>query len=184
MLLSTITYSQDYELYTGIALHERSDIKVGYLIGANFIIKTKQGREYLNNIIFGIEHSGYAGSRNTMSSTNNNNSESNCECEVNDMSFSRDYTISYRHLIRGITINMGVEIKDNWYLTVNVNTEILTIMKDITWELKNLDSLKEYIFDELIGEHKNTKDINEAINRYAERYHEMQLKLLNKKPTS
>lgn len=51
-------------------------------------------------------------------------------------------------------------------------------MKDITWELKNLDSLKEYIFDELIGEHKNTKDINEAINKYAERYYEMQLKLL------
>ena len=51
-------------------------------------------------------------------------------------------------------------------------------MEDITWELKNLDSLKEYIFDELIGEHKNTKDIDEAINRYAERYHEMQLKLL------
>ena len=51
-------------------------------------------------------------------------------------------------------------------------------MEDTTWELKNLDSLKEYIFDELIGEHKNTKDINEAINTYAERYHEMQLKLL------
>jgi len=48
-------------------------------------------------------------------------------------------------------------------------------MEDINWELKNLDSLKEYIFDELIGEHKNTKDINEAINRYAERYHEMQI---------
>ena len=52
-------------------------------------------------------------------------------------------------------------------------------MEDITWELKNLDSLKEYIFDELIGEHKNTKCIDEAINRYAERYHEMQLKLLD-----
>jgi len=51
-------------------------------------------------------------------------------------------------------------------------------MEDVTWELKNLDSLKEYIFDELIGEHKNTKDINEAINIYAERYHEIQLKLL------
>jgi hypothetical protein len=51
-------------------------------------------------------------------------------------------------------------------------------MEDITWDLKNLDSLKEYIFDELIGEHKNKKDINEAINRYAERYHEMQLKIL------
>ena len=51
-------------------------------------------------------------------------------------------------------------------------------MKDITWELKNLDSLKEYIFDELIGEHKNTNDINEAINKYAESYNEMKLKLL------
>jgi replication initiation and membrane attachment protein DnaB len=51
-------------------------------------------------------------------------------------------------------------------------------MEDITWELKNLDSLKEYIFNELIVEHKNTNDINKAINRYAERYHEMQLKLL------
>jgi hypothetical protein len=51
-------------------------------------------------------------------------------------------------------------------------------MEDITWELKNLDSLKEYIFNELIVEHKNTNDINKAINTYAERYHEMQLKLL------
>jgi hypothetical protein len=51
-------------------------------------------------------------------------------------------------------------------------------MEDITWELKNLDSLKKYIFDELIGEQKNTKDINEAINTYAEAYHKMQLKLL------
>lgn len=51
-------------------------------------------------------------------------------------------------------------------------------MKNIDWELKNLDSLKEYIFDDLIGKHPNTSDINEAINTYAERYHEMKLKLL------
>ena len=50
--------------------------------------------------------------------------------------------------------------------------------KDIVWELKNLDSLKEYIFKELIGEHKNNKDIDKAINTYAERYHEIRLKLL------
>jgi hypothetical protein len=51
-------------------------------------------------------------------------------------------------------------------------------MKDIDWELKNLDSLKELIFVELIGEHPNTADINKAINTYAEAYHEMKLKLL------
>ena len=33
-------------------------------------------------------------------------------------------------------------------------------MKNIDWELKNLDSLKEYIFDDLIGKHPNTSDIN------------------------
>ncbi len=52
-------------------------------------------------------------------------------------------------------------------------------MKNIDWELKNLDSLKEFIFDDLIGEHPNSSDINEAINTYAERYHEMKLKLLD-----
>jgi hypothetical protein len=51
-------------------------------------------------------------------------------------------------------------------------------MVDIRFELKNLDSLKEYIFDELIGKHKNAEYINEAINKYAESYHEMKLKLL------
>jgi len=39
-------------------------------------------------------------------------------------------------------------------------------MEDITWELNNLDSLKEYIFGDLIGEHKNKEDINEAIKIY------------------
>ena len=49
-------------------------------------------------------------------------------------------------------------------------------MSDISWDLKNLDSLKQYIFEELIGEHKNAEDINQAINTYAERFHEMKLK--------
>tara|TARA_R110002051_G_C8651067_1_gene487578 strand:- start:178 stop:750 length:573 start_codon:yes stop_codon:yes gene_type:complete len=117
MLISSTLYSQDYELYTGLAVHERNDIKVGYLIGANFIIKTNQSRKYLNNIIFGFEHSGYYGAKNTMSSTNSvSNYNDDCECETNNMDISEEYSIDYRHMIRGITLNMGVEIKDNWYL--------------------------------------------------------------------
>jgi hypothetical protein len=50
-------------------------------------------------------------------------------------------------------------------------------MEDITWELKNLDSLKYYILNDLIGQHENTKDINEAINIYSERFHEMKMKI-------
>ena len=45
-------------------------------------------------------------------------------------------------------------------------------MKDISWELKNLDSIKEYIFEELIVDSIYIKDIDEAINLYAERYHD------------
>ena len=46
---------------------------------------------------------------------------------------------------------------------------------DVSWDLKNADSLKEYIFDDLIGVHKNAKEIDEAINQYAEVYHEIKL---------
>ena len=53
-------------------------------------------------------------------------------------------------------------------------------MKDISFELKNLDLLKEFIFNDLIGENENKDYINEAINTYAERYHEMKLKLESK----
>ena len=50
-------------------------------------------------------------------------------------------------------------------------------MKDVSWELKNLDSIKEYIFEDLIVDNIYIKDIDEAINLYAEKYHEMKLKL-------
>tara|TARA_R110000751_G_scaffold295219_1_gene403355 strand:- start:131 stop:697 length:567 start_codon:yes stop_codon:yes gene_type:complete len=115
MLISSTIYSQDYELYTGMAVHERNDIKVGYLVGANFIIKTNQGREYFNNVIFGFEHSGYSGAKSSISSTNGIN-DSDCECETSGMNISQEYSVDYKHMIRGITLNMGVEIKDNWYL--------------------------------------------------------------------
>ena len=51
-------------------------------------------------------------------------------------------------------------------------------MKNVQEDLKNLDSLIEYIENDLIGEHKEMKYIDEGIKRYAEAYHEMKLKLL------
>lgn len=51
-------------------------------------------------------------------------------------------------------------------------------MKHIQEDLKNLDSLIDHIENDLIGEHKEMKYIDEGIKRYAEAYHEMKLKLL------
>jgi hypothetical protein len=53
-------------------------------------------------------------------------------------------------------------------------------MKNVQEDLKNLDSLIEYIENDLIGEHKEMKYIDEGIKRYAEAYHEMRLKLLGR----
>ena len=117
ILLSSITHGQDYELYSGISMHERNDITVGYVVGANFIIKTNQDRQYLNNIIFGFEHSGYYGAKSTMSSISNSSAyDDNCECETSSLDISESYSVDTRHMIRGISLNMGVEIKDNWYI--------------------------------------------------------------------
>jgi hypothetical protein len=52
-----------------------------------------------------------------MSSINNiSDNDENCECETSSMDISEEYSVDHRHMIRGITLNMGVEIKDNWYI--------------------------------------------------------------------
>ena len=43
------------------------------------------------------------------------------------------------------------------------------LQDEIKFEYRNLDGLKEYIF-EMIGENENKKWIDEAINQYAEVY--------------
>lgn len=48
----------------------------------------------------------------------------------------------------------------------------MTAEEEKQWEFKNLDELKQYIF-ELINEKAEDEWINEAINTYAESYHEM-----------
>lgn len=56
-----------------------------------------------------------------------------------------------------------------------------TLKEQIEWELSNLDSLKDYIFEELIVNSKNKEQINEAINSYAESFY--RLKRLKDKDT-
>ena len=176
MLLSTIIHSQDYELYTGIALHERNDIKVGYLVGANFIIKTNQGREYLNNIIFGFEHSGYYGVQKTMSSiSNSSNYDENCECEMSPMDITESYSINQRHMIRGITLNMGVEIKNNWYIlsgitnyqhinTMNGNTISEYRINQINAGVKKFIKTENWIFSPTIMFNPNVASFSIGIS--------------------
>tara|TARA_R110002050_G_C8886421_1_gene509177 strand:- start:58 stop:618 length:561 start_codon:yes stop_codon:yes gene_type:complete len=143
VLLSSIAYGQDYELYTGISMHEHEDIKYGYVVGANFIIKTKQDREYFNNIIFGFEHAGYSGKKNTIDHTNIDSDVSDCDCDTSSINFTDNYSITYRRLVRAISLNMGVEVKNNWYLMSGVTN------------YQNLDVYDGEIFSEYRVNHIN-----------------------------
>lgn len=60
------------------------------------------------------------------------------------------------------------------YIFANINELKIEIMSA---EVRNLDSLKKYIFEELINEHpdNNNEHIDEAINAYAEAYHKMKV---------
>jgi len=105
LLITGSVYSQNYELYTGSVLSE--DKSVGYLIGLNFIIKTDQNREYLNDILLGAEHSAYmSGNKTTISDKETLSTE--CNCEADDLKFGREKTLKTE--TRAVSLNFGVNI--------------------------------------------------------------------------
>lgn len=121
LLLASVAYSQDYEVYTGAVKNENSKMNVGYLLGANFIIRTNQSRLYLNNLIFGFEHSAFMSNAYYSSSTIGNPEQSTvCDCNVDDISMVGDNTKVFKDMVRGVTLNLGVEVSRRWYLISGV----------------------------------------------------------------
>jgi hypothetical protein len=123
LLLSCVTsYSQNYEVYTGII--KGKNYNSGGLIGLNFVIKTDQHREYLNNLIFGFEHSLFMDNPVTTTITSEGKSTSavNCNCESTPLGKDNSFSYVQKHVVRGVALNMGVEIKNRWYLMTGVTS--------------------------------------------------------------
>lgn len=122
LLITTSVFSQNYDLNTGIVVNEDKDMNPGYFIGANFVIKTNQNRKYLNNLIFGFEHSAFMS--NNMKYTYNTQTEQtlndDCNCKSDNLLFgnTKDYTL--KKMVRGVSINLGVEISKRWYIMTGV----------------------------------------------------------------
>lgn len=122
LLYTTSVFSQNYDLNTGIVVSEDKDMNPGYFIGANFIIKTNQDRKYLNNLIFGFEHSGFMS--NEIKYPHNIQSEQtlneSCNCKSDNLPFdnTKDYTL--KKMVRGVSLNFGVEVYKRWYLITGV----------------------------------------------------------------
>lgn len=125
-LLTASVYSQNYELYTGAVISEDKDMHANYMIGANFIIKTNQNRKYLNNLLFGFEHSAFMSSPKTtiIEGTPTGPSEivQNCNCTSDPFpSVNPDATsLTTKKEVRAVSLNFGVEIARRWYLITGV----------------------------------------------------------------
>lgn len=112
LLITGSVYGQNYELYTGSVISE--DKSVGYLIGGNFIIKTNQNREYLNNLLFGGEHSAYMSGNKILKTEINTESLKDCNCEDTNLNFGAEKTVKKE--TRAISLNFGVNVCDTCWL--------------------------------------------------------------------
>jgi hypothetical protein len=121
LLLTIATYSQNYEVYTGVVKNERSEMQAGYVLGANFIIKTNQNREYLNNLLFGFEHSAFMSDEYVVASGQTSVQTSTCDaCDTDSIRFDETNASKFKDMVRGVTLNLGVEISKRWYVVSGI----------------------------------------------------------------
>lgn len=148
LLITGSVYSQNYELYTGSVLSE--DKSVGYLIGLNFIIKTDQKREYLNDLLLGFEHSAYMSGIKTIVS-NKETVSNDCNCTSENLDFGWQKTVKKE--TRAVSLNFGVNIcKTCWlkrvYLITGVtNYQHITLIdgnKALEYRITHIDAGVKY----------------------------------------
>jgi hypothetical protein len=121
LLLSITSYSQNYEVYTGVVKNERPEMNAGYLLGANFIIRTNQSRPYLNNLLFGFEHSAFMSDEYVVVSNELSAPPSNCDaCNADAIQFDKTNAKTFKDMVRGVTLNLGVEVSKRWYIVSGV----------------------------------------------------------------
>lgn len=113
MMAPVYSYSQDYELYTGAVFSE--DHYTGYMIGANYLVDLKQGREYLDKMLFGFEHSAYMSGNTTVTpvqtqTPNTTVTTENCQCELSGIGFGNGEPYTAKKETRAVSLNLGVEI--------------------------------------------------------------------------
>jgi hypothetical protein len=122
LFISVSSYSQNYEVYTGII--KGKNYNAGGLIGANFIIKTDQHREYLNNLIFGFEHSLFMDDAKTTVITSEviPDQVKDCNCTTSPIGQNNSFNYTQKHVVRGVALNIGVEIKNRWYIMTGVTS--------------------------------------------------------------
>lgn len=137
LMFSLITFGQkgpEFEVYTGMIVPKPQYSNLGYMIGLNvtpdlFQIEknnNKKNREYLNKILLGIEFSGYQTKEFTEIHTTNQTTPqpiTNCNCTNNPIDvISQGGKYVTKQDILGVSLNIGVEIYDGWFLLSGISS--------------------------------------------------------------
>lgn len=123
LLVSVNTFSQRYELYTGMSANANEVLGNGYMGGFNFIMDMNQrdDREWANRMLFGFEHSGFYSGKILVSKEQNNINEvlNDCNCETTSYNFGSEEKVM-RRFTRGVSLNFGIEVYKQFYLLTGV----------------------------------------------------------------
>jgi hypothetical protein len=140
ILFPLFSHGQILELYTGGVEAKDNDLKFSALAGGNIYLdlfqperQTKNQRVYANRALFGFEHS-------EMTSKNINyvfetpaspESVASCDCESEaiDNHEASTQTYTFKHRVRAVSLNAGIEVYKGWYLLSGVTSyqHILTL---------------------------------------------------------
>lgn len=153
LLLSVYGYAQRYELYTGVSSNTDKVLGNGYMAGLNFIMDMNQraDREWANRMLFGFEHSGYYSDKVVLSDAQGGRSQvsEDCDCENTVYNSESDRKVM-RRLVRGVSLNFGIEAYKGLYMLTGVTTynHIMTVntLKAMQYRATHLDfGVKYYI---------------------------------------
>lgn len=119
LLLTKPVYCQKYELYTGSVISEDSNMHPGYMIGLNRIFEMHQKDDkYLTKLLVGFEHSAFMSGNKTFSKTSDNQilPPPACNCETDNIDFSKSSQYTLKKEVRAVSLNFGLEFCNDCWL--------------------------------------------------------------------
>jgi hypothetical protein len=151
ILFPLFSYGQILELYTGGVEAKDNNLKFSALVGGNLYLdlfqtqrQGAQQRVYANRMLIGFEHSALI-SKDIVFTQHINASEEpvescNCTSESLDPHEASDQTFTFKHKVRAVSLNVGVEIYKGWYLLSGLTDyqHIITLNKEEFTEYRTI----------------------------------------------
>ena len=133
ILFPLLSYGQILELYTGGVEAKDNNLKFSALVGGNLYLdlfqperQSKNQRVYANRALIGFEHSEMISKDldyvfEIPASTEHVES-CNCTSETIDPHESSTQTSSFKHKVRAVSLNAGIEVYKGWYLLSGITS--------------------------------------------------------------